>query len=211
LIKTTTYRFQKKIKREPLVLKHSFTIYPWLTDIIKEYQEDSTALHDYKIIFKNSKVGLVEIQITHYGENTRAGFRRYGDVRLDLISSFSPTVEGCKAFKLGNKRWKTLKNKEELKQFTAICPVNKWGKLVTCDAHYFYFAVLDNQNNCHLLNIYDNEKLKSETNYFVNTYGVKINHKIGEPWGSAFVPVDEKDKVLQSCLITDKEAFLKIL
>ncbi|MFC2088190.1 hypothetical protein ACFLSX_01185 [Calditrichota bacterium] len=207
----TTHRFEIEIKREPKVLEYSFQYYPWLKELVKNYQEDSTAFHDYKIIFNNGKDGLVEIQITHYGESERAGFRRYGDVRLDLISSFNLTDKCCKSYKLSDKRWKTLKNKDELKQFTSICPVKKWGKLVTCDAHYFYFAVLDKKDHCHLFNIYDNQKLKSQVNYFVNTYGVKINHKIGEPWGSAFVPVSEDDKVLRNCLITTKEGFLKIL
>ncbi len=206
----TSVRFKNEIKREPIVLEYSFKFYPWLKAVVKNYKEDNTAFHDAKVFLNNSKAGFVEIQITHYGENDKEGYRRYGDVRLDLISSFELSKDCYNNFLNNSQRWKFLKNKEHLKKFTSLYPVKKWGKLITCDADLFYFAVLDNADRCYLLNIYDNKKLKSQVNYFINKFGIKINHKIGESWGSAFVPVNESDKVLRNCLINGKEDFLRV-
>jgi len=213
----TRERFEEFIALEKTVMSSIPTFHPWYNDVVEKYETHGTSHHDFKVHLKNGKMVLFQIQITDYG-NKKSGYCRYHDVRLDLISSFDPfTEEGRAKYHDFSWRWKTLKNVNELEDFDKLCKVSKWGKLKTCDAEIFIFCVAKMSGRgtnkkiekIHLINIFDNEKLKENCDYFVNTYGVKINHKQKEPWGSAFVPVDESDLVLNSCSINDKDTFLQ--
>ncbi|MBC8390153.1 MAG: hypothetical protein ISS28_08665 [Candidatus Cloacimonetes bacterium] len=214
----TRDRFDGYIALEEKIIKNIPIFKPWYKDIVKGHKYHGTSYHDYKILLKDGSEELLQVQLSNYG-NERSGYCRYHDIRLDLISSFDPwDVEGRKKYHDFGWRWKTLKNTKELKDFASLCTVNKWGKLKTCDAKIFLFCVAKTKGRgtnktikeIILLNLYDNEKLKDNCDYFVNNYGVKINHKIKEPWGSAFVPVSEDDHILKSCMINYKRDFLKV-
>jgi hypothetical protein len=209
MAESTKVRFINESSREKIVINYSLEYYPELKNFISGFRVDHTPYHDYAALLKlkheDKKEIKIEIQITSYG-NERQGFKRYGDVRLDLVSAFDSTCEKCQEeFQLKGRIWKTLDSVEELKKFKSLCRINKWGKLITCDADLFYFAVLDSKNKCYFMRIYNNNKLKSNVNYFINKYGIKINHKVNENWGSAFIPVFNQDKVLVSCELNSSD------
>ena len=167
----------------------------WLSELVKKHERDSTGLHDWIFYLKNDKKCIVELQKTSYGD-TRSGYCRYGDIRLDLISSFTNINEKAKErFHDWGWRWKALNGQKDLNFFSNNCRINKWGKLVTCDAHILVFMVMDRKKKIHVIKIYNNKELQNNKRYFIENYPIKINHKIGEVWGSAFIPVSEKDKI----------------
>ena len=182
-----------------------------MTSLVESFKPENTSYHDYLAKLRHGGQIALEIQITNYGRHDGEGFRRYGDVRLDLISAFEASSKECQAkYHLKNGVWKSLQNASELAAFEKVCAIQRWGKLKTCDAELFVFAVVKRRNQCGLIHLYDNAQLKHHATYFVDRYGVKINHKQGEGWGSAFVPVPVDDSVLQSCRIKDPESFMRL-
>ena len=212
----TRERFRAFINMEKEIMDSIQNFFPWYSGVLKEFEEHGTSYHDFKISLINQTVSTVQVQITNYG-NDRCGYCRYHDIRLDLVSSFDPWGDECREkYHDFSWRWKTLNSVTELIDFSSLCKVSKWGKLKTCDAKIFVFGIaklLGRGSNRHIdeivnILLFDNTKLKSNCDYFVNNYGVKINHKTGEAWGSAFVPVSEDDLILRSCLINNKDQFL---
>lgn len=214
----TRDRFDSFSKLECEIMKAIPKRVNWYSNVVESFDFHGTSLHDYKIFLKTGEEVLVQIQITSYGDE-RSGYCRYRDIRLDLISSFNPHDDECrKQYHDYGWRWKSVKNTVDLDNFAKVCPVSKWGKLKTCDAQLFVFCIAKMSGrratreitDIHSILLFDNNKLKENCNYFVDTYGAKINHKVKEPWGSGFVPVAETDLTLNSCLIKDKESFLKV-
>jgi hypothetical protein len=209
VLASTRNRFDKESGREQAVIDQIVRFYPWLKTINVAFTPENTPHHDYRLSLPDGHSATVEIQITNYGRHDREGFRRYRDVRLDLISAFETTNPECqKQYHVKDGTWKSLRNSMELEAFTHVCPIQRWGKLKTCDATFFLFTVLKRRNQCDILHLYDNLALQRRAEYFVDRYGVKINQKQDERWGSAFVPVTISDEKLKECLIKNKEDFL---
>jgi len=212
----TRDRFNDFIGLEECVMQSIPQLHPWYSRVVKSHEVHGTSFHDYTIKLVNGSEYTVEVQITDFGTE-RSGYCRYHDIRLDLISSFKPTDDCKKEYHDWGWRWHAIKNVTDLDKFASVCPVTKWGKLKTCDAPIFIFCIAQmigrgtakRIQEIDQILVFDNKKLKANCDYFVDTYGVKINNKIGEPWGSAFVPVHESDLILQSCLIRNGEQFLK--
>jgi hypothetical protein len=209
VLTSTRSRFDKETAREQAIMEQVFRFYPWLQTLGTVFEPDNTPHHDYRLTLADGRSATIEIQITNYGRHDGEGFRRYHDVRLDLISAFETSLPECRRlYHIKDGTWKSLKSAAELEKFEKACPVQRWGKLKTCDADFFLFTVVKRRNRCDILHLYDNLALRQRAEYFVERYGVKINQKQDERWGSAFVPVKISDEKLKECLIKNKEEFL---
>ncbi len=211
VISTTRDRFDRESGREAAVIEQIFRFYPWLKPLVASFEPENTPHHDYRVTVREGITATIEIQITNYGRHDGEGFRRYHDVRLDLISAFEASHPECrKQYHMNEGTWKSLKSTKELEEFEKACPIQRWGKLKTCDAAFFLFTVVKRRNRCDILQLFDNKALKNQSAYFIDRYGVKINQKQDERWGSAFVPVAVSDEILHQCRVKDEEDFLRV-
>lgn len=209
---TTRDRFDRESNREAAVIEQAFRFYPWLQPLGTSFEPENTPHHDYLVTLRDGRRATIEIQITNYGRHDGEGFRRYHDVRLDLISAFEASHPECrKQYHVKEGTWKSLKSATELEEFENACPIQRWGKLKTCDATFFLFTVVKRRNRCDILHLFDNRALKNQATYFIDRYGVKINQKQDERWGSAFVPVAASDDILDQCRVKDRETFLRLM
>lgn len=208
---STRHRFDKESDREQAIIEQLYAFHPWLEPLAKSIEPDHTPHHDYRLMLRDGRTATIEIQITNYGRHDGEGFRRYRDVRLDLISAFESSAPECRRlYHIKEGTWKSLNNVKELEEFEKACPIQRWGKLKTCDATFFLFTVVKRRNRCDMLHLYDNQALQQHASYFIDRYGVKINQKLDERWGSAFVPVPIGDELLKACRINDQSDFMRI-
>jgi hypothetical protein len=208
--KTTNNEIKKATNSLRYVIDIAHKNYKWLEQIVNEYTVEWAHSHNYKLLLKNWDKGFIDIVTANWGKHNNTGFRKYGQLRLELIAQFNPQSELCrKRYHLGGPNWKVIENTDELKSFAATTRIKKWGKLKSWDAKVMYFAVLAENNKCHYFSLYNVEKLKKNCDYFINKYGAILYLPENDEWALSYVPVNKDDKILESCRITNKQEFLK--
>jgi hypothetical protein len=184
--------------------------YFWIEQNVIEYIFEWSRNHTYLIKLKNTNSGYIDIVTAIWGNHANTGFRKYGQIRLEIIAEFDPKNELCrKRYFLGGEQWKKIENTDELNSFAKTTWIKQWGRLKSWDARVLFFAVLDEKTKCHFFSLYNIEKLKKNCNYFINKYGAKVYQPEKQKWGVSYVPVDKDDRILESCRITNKQDFLK--
>lgn len=189
--------------RELVFMNKYVSSQSWLSDFVKEIKKDNTSLHDLLIITNNGKQYTVEVK-----EDEIFWFSKTGNIGLDYISSF---------------RFKNINDKEkwpslwvpsnEISYFESIISVEKYGKLITCDADFQFYYVLDeSKQNFIFAALYDNRKLKNAkfVNYLKSNYKLRINdkkkYKLPDNWESAAFFVNPlNDKMLKECEVNSIE------
>lgn len=189
--------FKEYRSRELKYMSEYIKDVPWLSEFIKEVKQDNTSLHDLTVVGKNGIEYTVEVK-----EDEFYWFSRTGNIGLDYISSFR--FENYK----DKYKWPNLwVPSEEIEQFESIINVGKYGKLVTCDADFqFYFVLDDKKENFVFSKLYSNKKLKEKkfVDYLKNNYRLRINDKkrygLLDSWDSAAFFINPlKDKRLIDC------------
>ena len=141
------------------------------------YEAHPEGIEEYDIRVVTDSGGIrIEIQESQQ-------FSRYGDLRLDYVSSFIPVSYRCS-------------NLQRFKEDMAagIVTVEKWGKVIEPKAD---FLVVEFQNGQLDWQIYHLPTLNQLLPELENAGDFRTNHKRGEAWGSAFLAVRETHPVLQ--------------
>mgnify|MGYP000983035483 CR=1 len=177
----------------------------WISGYVKEIIQDNTPLHDILVITNKGKKFTVEIK-----EDENYWFSKTGNIGLDYISSFE--FLNFKDKFLYKNLWVPVEN---ITEFEKQINVSKYGKLITCDADFqFYFVLNDNKNDFAFAKLYDNKMLKSIqfVDYLKQNYRLRINDKksygLNDSWESAAFFVNPlEDKKLKECEINSFEDF----
>jgi hypothetical protein len=179
------------------------------------FQQDNTPYHDAKVILPDGTEFLVQVK-----EEEEYWFAKTGNIGLDYISAFR--------FKTRDDEHRYLRElnfwvpPEEIATFLGRIEVDKWGKLITCDAHVHIFYVgrkgeLGSSEIPLLLKTYCNNWLRSERfiKYLTSRYRLRINDKrsydIDEPWHSAAFFLKPSDPMLKVAEIDSFEKLLRCI
>ncbi len=178
-------------------------------------QTDNTPYHDAKVILPDGTQFLVQVK-----EEEAHWYNRTGNIGLDYISAFSFTNKAYeeKCLKVLN-HWIPP---EEIPTFLKGIKVEKYGKLITCDAHVHVFYVggkgeSGKTEHPLLLKTYCNQWLKSKAfiSYLQSRYRMRINNKkaynIDESWHSAAFFLKPSDNMLCKGEIDTHEKLLKCI
>lgn len=169
----------------------------WFAREILDFKPDNTGHHDLKCRLKNKKVLIVEIK-----QEEARWFSKTGNLGLDYLSAFT--------FTRNRERW--LKNNHWIKardydDFIKDTQIDKWGKLLTCDADVQLFYVHD-----HLCKMYNNAKLQDPrfVMHLNKNLSLRINRKkdynLADTWESAAYFVPANNKYLQEAEINHVQA-----
>lgn len=207
--------FTRYTSREAKIMNEWVDATPWLKEIVDRVEKDNTPLHDAKLILKNGEVYTVEIK-----EEEDYWYSRTGNFGFDYISVFYFNSEKAKQVWLGDGRdnKKYWIKRDKLSTFKNYIKVNKYGKLVTCDADIQLHAVYDKEtDNLKLVKAYNSNLLTSGdfVEYVQNSYDLRINKKnnygLNDDWESAAYMINPLyDKKLISCEIINKEQLFNI-
>lgn len=207
--------FTRYTSREEKIMNDCLDQMPWLKEIVKRVEKDNTPLHDAKLILKNSKEYTVEIK-----EEEDYWYSITGNFGFDYISVFYFNSEKAKEVWLGDgkdgKKYWIKSNR--LNTFMNYIKVNKYGKLVTCDADIQLHAVYDKKTKLlKMVKLYNSKKLTSVdfNDYVKQTYNLRINQKdiynLNDDWESAAYMINPlTDERLIDCEIKSKQEFLAI-
>ena len=195
--------FAEYNSRELAYMKKFINEIEWLSSYIKEVKRDNTSFHDLIIITNDGNEYTVEVKEDEY-----YWYSRTGNIGLDYIS----------AFKFNNyddkNKWRNLwVPSSDIKYFEESIDVKKYGKLVTCDADFqFYFVLDEKKQDFVFARLYSNKKMKDLdfVTYLKNSYSLRINDKnrygLTDNWESAAFFINPlKDSKLQECEINSVE------
>ncbi len=140
-----------------------------IKSIISSIERANTGFHDIKIVFNNNfKDLIIEVK-----EDESYWYERTGNIGFDYISAFQYKNIEIEEFVKKSNLW--IKP-EKLEYFLSNIIVQKWGKLVTCDAHIQLFYVEKNNREL-LLNAYPNKELQRYLKKIKLNYNMRINNK----------------------------------
>ncbi len=160
-----------------------------IKEALSLFQAHPEGTEDYDIRCK-TKYGYLTFDVQESND-----FSKYGDIRIDYVSSFFPASYKTDSLE----QFKKDSDKEKVK-------VEKWGKVVLPTAE---FLVYEYHNGKTWWQIYD-LKLLNELLPEIEKIGYfKINKKFGEAWGSAFIAVNEGHKIINSVKPKNLEQILK--
>lgn len=168
--------------RELFNMKKYINSVPWLSKYISEVKKDNTSLHDLMIVTNDGKTYTVEVKEDEY-----YWYSKTGNIGLDYISCFK--------FKSDKDKYNWPNSwipSNDINHFESIINVNKYGKLITCDADFqFYFVLDEKKENFVFAKLYSNRKLKDSifVNHLKQNYRLRINDKkrydLEDNWESA--------------------------
>ena len=163
-------RFLAKFEQKPK--------FQGIEESLENFESHPKGTEDYDIMCSTPQ-GYITFDIQE-SEN----FRKYGDLRIDYVSAFSPPT-----YRTSD----TQKFKDDLRVGEVV--VDKWGKVMDPKAQFLVCEFHNGQTqwqiyNLHILNQYV-EQLEGVGEF-------KTNQKRGESWGSAFLAVKENHAVLKS-------------
>lgn len=182
---STRKRFEKYIGLEKVVVDKVLEITALGADITRVTKAADGETYDRVVVLKAGTEVKLEIQITEPD-----AWRRYEDVRLDLLSAFR--------HKEGSRFWgSTAIRPCSVAGFMDCIEVDRYGKLYECEADVLAFYVREPVD---LLWLFSVSALQERRSYFLAEYGIKINRKSrDEKWESAFVTVHKTDIELDRC------------
>lgn len=181
---STGARFDRYSQREPQVFRRFLDNFDQMPEFerIKEalgrFEHHPDDIEDYDIR-SETEGGYITFD-TQESNN----FKKYWDLRLDYVSSFVPV-----GYRTANLQ--RFKNDVAAGAVT----VEKWGKVVEPKAD---FLVVEFQNGYLDWQIYHLPTLHRLLPQLETAGDFHTNHKRGEPWGSAFLAVKERNPLLQS-------------
>ena len=182
---STRKRFDKYIGLEKVVVDKVLEITALGADITRVTKAADGETYDHVVVLKAGTEIKLEVQITEPD-----AWRKYGDVRLDLLSAFhhkpgSPFLGST-----------AIKSCSVQRFFTSI-EIDRPGKLYECEADVLAFYVRKPMDLLWLFNV---PALQERRSYFLAEYGIRINRKSrDEKWESAFVAVHHSDVELDRC------------
>lgn len=193
--------FKEYGSRELKFMQKFIRNHKWLDTYFKEVKPDNTSLHDLMLVTYDNKIYTVEVKEDEY-----YWYSKTNNIGLDYISSF--TFNDKKDENKWNNLWV---NSNEISYFEEVITVKKYGKLITCDADFqFYFVLNEDKTEFVYAKLYSNKKLKAPNfiQYLKNNYRLRINDKrrynLKDCWESAAFFVNPlKDKMLQACEINN--------
>lgn len=207
--------FRRYVSREEKIMNDWVSVTPWLKNIVEKIEKDNTPFHDAKITLKTGQTYTVEIK-----EEEDYWFSKTGNFGFDYISVFYFINENSKRSWLGNGKesWRYWIKKENLQQFMKHIKVDKYGKLVTCDADIQLHAVYDkNTKKLKLVKAYNSNMLTSDifVEYVKDNYDLRINKKncygLEDDWESAAYMINPlTDKNLNKCEIENEKQLTSI-
>ena len=149
-----------------------------LKDALQDYEPHPDGVETYDIRVATSSDTLITFEIQESKD-----FRRYGDLRLDYVSAFTPVTFRCN----------TLAEFNDAEKAGAV-RVEKWGKVVNPGAD---FLVVEFQNGQPHWQVYHLGALHALLPALGEIGKFRTNVKRGEGWGSAFLAVRENHPILQ--------------
>ena len=141
------------------------------------YEAHPEGMEEYDIRVVTDSGGI-RVEIQESGQ-----FSRYGDLRLDYVSSFIPVSYRCSSLQ---------KFREDMG--AGLVDVEKWGKVIDPKAD---FLVVEFQNGQQQWQIYHLPTLHTLLPELEEIGQFRTNVKRGESWGSAFLAVRESHPILQ--------------
>lgn len=205
--------FTKYTSREEKIMNDCLDQMPWLKEIVERVEKDNTPLHDAKLILKNGDEYTVEIK-----EEEDFWYSKTGNFGFDYISVFyfEDEPNDWLGDRTDSRRYWI--NSDDIEAFIDDIRVDKYGKLVTCDADIQLHAVYDKKTKLlKMVKLYNSEKLTSVdfNNYVKETYNLRINKKnnynLDDNWESAAYMINPlTDERLIDCEIKNKQEFLAI-
>lgn len=182
-MKSTRDRFPKYAKMESVVVEKIIQSRVFGDEVLDIISVPERSLYDRIIVLPHEKIKL-EIQVTEAKD-----FARYGDIRLDLISTFrDPPGSSFRK----RRRIEPM----ESERFLNGISVSRYGKMYECEAQKLAYYITKPMD---LLWIFDILALQKKRQYFINQYGIMVNIKKNESWESCFIPVPEDDCILNTC------------
>jgi len=133
------------------------------------------------------RVNNLRIRITVDVQESQ-NFDRYGDLRLDYVSAYTPNLRYC-----------NLQNFERAIRKGTV-NVDRWGKVVDPKADYLLVEFQRNNRELFFLDphrVYSLSLLHKHLSYWKSLNRFFTNKKAcGESWGSAFIPVNRDNAIL---------------
>lgn len=200
--------FERYSNREGDIIKKWIDNNKWLSDILVSYKPANTGLHDYQLELNNGDEVIIEIK-----EEEHNWYSKTGNIGLDFISVFYYKNDSIKKYYIDNNLWV---RKRTIDDFISKIDVEKYGKLITCDAHIQLFYCEDEKKNSVLIKAYSNQKLKEHSfiEYLKDNYDLRINNKekynLKDEWESAAFFVKPSDERLKQCEINSYSDLSKI-
>jgi len=182
---TTRERFIKYVDMEKDIIKRLKRLLDPFGEVVRLLPAPDRETYDRILLF-NGETKL-EIQFCD-GE----AFGKYHDIRLDYISAFA--YKNVLKYPIEKSRH-TIQPRE-VGAFLESIDILRWGKIKQSEADTL--AIYIGEPEC-IFYLVSMSELQSEkrVNYFLQEYGLCINHKKGEDWQSAFIAVDYEDPVLR--------------
>ena len=179
----TGRRFDQYSQREPAVFSRFLDSFDrkrgfnGIKEALGEFMHHPDGIKEYDIRCETER-GCLTFDIQESRD-----FSKYGDVRIDYVSSFTPAsyrTQSLSQFRLDM----------DARRVT----VEKWGKVVAPRAEFLVFEFPGAQT---FWQIYNLRQLNSMVRQLEKIGQFRTNKKYGEEWGSAFLAVKERHQILQ--------------
>lgn len=193
---STRRRFNQYAPREPEVFSRfldSFDQKPGfegIKEVLSRCEPHPGGTEDYDIRCKTER-GYLTFDIQESQD-----FSKYGDLRIDYVSSFRPRsyrTQSIAQFKRDHAAGRVT--------------VEKWGKVLDPKAE---FLVVEFRNGQIQWEIYDLRELHKLVSELERIGQFRTNAKYGESWGSAFLAVPENHRILQGVKPANLEDILSL-